>query len=106
MYHGEAPQGATFPYVVQTAVSHEQDWTFSDSLEEALVQFSIYTNEEGATDLGTIWGYLTDLYDDASPSVSGYTSVSMIRGQSIPLRVPSDNVWQYAVEYDCILVVG
>ena len=106
MYDGEAPQGATYPYVVQTTVSHEQDWTFADSLENALVQFSIYTNEVGATNAGTFWGYLTTLYDDASPTVSGYSMISMIRAQSILVRDQISNVWQYSVDYDCEMVVA
>ena len=106
MYFGEAPQGATFPYCVMSIISSEHDWTFDDEMESVLVQFSIFTNESSAVNIGLHWSKLKSLYDDASLTVSGYTQVSLLRGQSILLRETENNIWQYAVEYECLLEVS
>jgi hypothetical protein len=103
MYHHEAPQGATFPYVITLAVFEDHDWTFEEEIEEVSVQFSIYTNERSASTAGTICGNLKSLYDDADLTVSGYSTVHMIRSNSQLLRDAANNIWQYIVEYDCFL---
>ena len=103
LYHAEAPQNATFPYAVVFIVSHEHDWVFDDEFEEALVQFSIFTNERSAVTAGTLWGYLKSLYDDATITVSGYTQISMIRGQSRLIRDETGNIWHYSVDYDVMV---
>lgn len=103
LYHAEAPQGATFPYTVVFAVSSEHEWTFTDTMEEVLIQFSIFTNESSATNAGAHWAKLIALYDDASLTIAGYSRVSMIRGQSRLLRDTENNIWQYTIEYECFL---
>lgn len=101
LYHAEAPQNATFPYCVVSVISSEHDWTFSDTFEDVLIQFSIFTNESSAANIGTYWSKLIALFDSASLTVSGYSSIFMHRGQSRILREVDDNIWQYIVEYDC-----
>jgi len=103
LYHAEAPQDATFPYCVMSIVSHEHDWQFDEEMENVLVQFSIFTNESSASTIGTLWSNLCTLFDDADLTVTGYRLISMIREQSILLRDTENNIWHYAVDYECIL---
>ena len=101
MYFEEAPQNVDFPYCVVSIISSEHNWTFSDTFEDVLVQFSIFTQDSSAVNIGTYWGYLISLFDSASLTVSGYSSIFMHRGQSRLMRETEDNIWQYVVEYDC-----
>lgn len=101
LYHAEAPQSTTFPYAVVFTVSHEHDWTFEDTFEDVLIQFSIFTQERSAANAGIFWGYLTTLYDDAVITISGYSQIYMIRDQSRLIRDEESNVWHYSVDYDC-----
>ena len=103
LYHAEAPQSATFPYATVFTVSSEHDWTFTDTFEDVLIQFNIFTNERSAANAGTFWKYLIALYDDTPISITGYSQIDMIRGQSRLVRDEENNVWQYMVEYECTL---
>ena len=103
LYHANAPQEATFPYCVVESVSHEYDWNFTDTFESVLIQFSIFTEERSASNIGVHWNKLATLFDDAAVSVSGYNEISMIRQQSRLLRDIENNIWQYVVEYECFL---
>lgn len=103
MYHAEANQGATFPYCVVSTISHEHDWNFTDTFENVLVQFSIFTNESSASNIGAHWGKLIALFDDASITVSGYSQVNLYREQSRLLRDPGNNVWHYATDYEVVI---
>ena len=106
MYHAEAPQDSTFPYAVVFSVSHEQDWNFSHSFEDVLVQFSIFTNESSASNIGTYWANLKSLYDDTALTITGYSKVHMVRTNSNLFRDTENNIWHYSVEYECILVAS
>jgi len=103
LYHAEAPQSVTYPYATVFVVSSEHDWTFTDTFEEVLVQFSIFTQERSAANAGTYWKYLIALYDDASISVTGYSQIDMIRGQSRLIRDEESNTWHYMTEYNSTL---
>ena len=102
LYHAQAPQGATFPYGVVFTVSHEHDWTFTHTFEDVTVQFSLFTNESSASNIGTLWTYLTALYDDASITITGYSHLYMIRSSSRLIREPDKNIWHYSIDYDCL----
>jgi len=103
LYHGEAPQGVTFPYAVMYAIDQQHDWSFSDDFEDVLVQFSIFTNESSASNIGTYWSYLKSLYDDTTLTISGYSKIHMVRTSSNLLRDTENNIWQYVTDYEVML---
>lgn len=103
LYHQEAPQCSTFPYVIMQAVYEEHDWTFTEEIESILVQFTIYSQARSAANIGNLCSYLKSLYDDADLIVVGFTPVHMIRSNAQLLRDPKNNMWQYIIEYECFL---
>lgn len=102
-YLHEAPQSATFPFAVYTLVALEPDFIFDGSLIEPLIQISIFSNDTGADEITTAWGYMTTRFDDAAISVAGHSSVEFRRGQARLIREPETNIWHYATDYDLIL---
>lgn len=95
-----------FPYVVCHMIANTPMWTFGvTTYEQPLIQFSIYSNRlYSVSEITQIWSDLTELYDDATLSMDGYTHVMLQRGNSIgPFRVEDEDVYQMIVEYDCIV---
>ena len=99
LYHAEAPQGATFPFCVMYIINQMGDWSFTDTFEDVAVQFSIYTNESSASNIGAYWSYLTTLFDDVNLTIAGYSDIQVHRELSQLIRDTENNIWHYATQY-------
>jgi hypothetical protein len=106
-YLHEAPQAATFPFAVYTMVSLDPEYYLGgNQLLRPYIQLSIFSNDIGATEVTTIWGYMCSRFDDAAINVTGYGTVEFRRSQSRLLRDPEPvNIWHYATDYELLLGV-
>jgi len=75
IYLDEAPEGAEFPYCVFFIVSSVPEDTFTEEIENTLIQFSLFSTSKGATEITTMYNDLKTLLKDASLTVTGKTSV-------------------------------
>lgn len=98
LYLTEAPQNTTFPYMVYYLVSNDYDYQFVEDFEVFLIQFNIFDDNASASNIGTYFENLKTLYDWATPTVSGYSVVRMVREFAQLAR--DDDVWQYSVQYN------
>lgn len=104
LYLQEAPQGAAFPYAVYFLVSGIPEyWLSGPTFEEPIIQFSLFSDSESATEVTDLYTYLTALYDDCSLIVSGYSAIIFERQDYHLLRDSIDNIWHYVIEYRGIL---
>ena len=96
-----APQGATLPFAVYSMITSVPDYYLGGmSFELVQIQFDIYadTNVKRLTAQSA----LTSLYDDARPTVTGYTSIIMERSNVQLLRDgDQDQIFRAIVEYEC-----
>lgn len=105
MYKGEAPQRATFPYVVFFVVSDVPEYPSSHTIEEVLVQFSIYSITSSSTEIEDALTDLRTLYDNCSLSITSNTLIHFTRGNLTCMRDEVETtsgtkgVWHYAQEY-------
>jgi len=79
IYLDEAPQEATLPYVVFFIVTSYPTDTFTEKIEDTLVQFSIFSALPGATEISTIYENLTTLFDGCDLTITGDTHIWMQR---------------------------
>lgn len=79
IYLDEAPDKATFPYCVFFIVSAVPNGTFTESIDDILIQFDLYGTSKGATEITGLYNKLTALFDDCSLTVTDATSLSMTR---------------------------
>lgn len=70
MYLDEAPEGAQFPYVVFFIVSDIPENAFALDGESVIIQFSLYSTSQGATEITAMYTHLKSLYDDCSLSIT------------------------------------
>lgn len=80
LYEDEAPENANRPFLVYEVVDHEADWTFDTEFEEFLLMFSCHADTK--TTALSLKNKLTTLFDDASPTVTGYVVESFFRESS------------------------
>lgn len=105
LYAFKAPQEATFPYCVFHEISETYDFTMalSNEFEDILIQFNIFSDKNSPSEVGTICGYLKARFDWCALTVSGYTCLKMEREWAHRMYLSEEAIWQYAVQYRCLL---
>lgn len=104
LYHKRAPQGAAFPYCVFFLIDDVPQYWFADEeAEEALLQFSIFSDSNSATEVLNLYDYLKTLFDGCALTVSGYQHVSFDRDWMRYVEDPQDTTWQCDVHYRVLI---
>lgn len=100
MYFVEAPQNATFPYIVWHIITNDDRINFTSDKLDLIIQFDIHSSSATSQELGTIYGYLNTLYNRSSPTITGYRVVSFRKENSRgPLKFEDTNNWMYQIRY-------
>ena len=109
LYKARAPEDVTWPYVVYDIISNVPADTFSERLEEVVIQFTIFSDASGTTEIEDIFTELKDLYDYCSLSISDNTHLIMQR-QSASMwsgDLDADEggglYYQYNVDYNILM---
>lgn len=101
LWNTEAPQETAFPYGVFALISDVPDWTFSENLENILLQFNLFSDTSDPVEICALFELLKTAFDFHELTIANYETVSMIRENAILTRV--EDVWQYNVTYRIIL---
>ena len=96
-YFTEAPQDAVMPYVVYNLVSNVPDWTYTEDMENSLLQFSIFDDHSSSTTINDIYEKLTALFDWCVLTIEGYSHIYMKREFNILTR--GNDIWKYVIQY-------
>lgn len=110
LYKGEAPEGAEFPYVVYFVVYDIPEYPGGKTIEKVMIQFSIFSNASGTTEIEDILTNLRSLYDDCTLTITSNTQIYFIRENLATFRdeITTVNgtvgVWHYAQEYSLWMV--
>ena len=105
LYKARAPQNPTWPYAVYYLISDVPRDTFTEKLEEVIIQFSVFSQASGSTEIEDIVTNLKSLFDNCSLTITGNTHIMMNRQGSSLTSVPADTeagtgeYWQYDVDY-------
>jgi len=100
LYNTVAPQKATLPYGVFLLVSGVPEWTFTENMENCLIQFSLFDDSTSASNICDAYDALTALYDDCQLTISGYSHLYMQRQSQQLIREEEDpGTWHYIIEY-------
>jgi hypothetical protein len=93
-----APQGTAEPYAVYSLVAGRPEYMFTDVSEIVLVQFDLFALV--STTRADLYDKLTTLYDDSTPTATGYTSLIMERtGQQFLREGDQNQIYRAIVEY-------
>ena len=97
LYLDRAIQSAVYPYIVYHKISGRPDYTFSEDMENTLLQFNIYDSNSSSATINDIFEKLKTCYDWCSLTVSGWNSIYMKR-ELDDLKNEND-IWNYFVQY-------
>lgn len=79
IYEGQAPESAAFPNVVLMIIASIPDDTFTEALEQTVIQFSLRSTSQGLTEIATLHAALQALFDDAILTVTNGVNVMTTR---------------------------
>ena len=83
LYKVGAPQNPTWPYAVFFVVTDSPDDTFTDHIEDVLIQFSLFSNDPSSTsEIEDMATNLKSLFDNTAFAVTGNTMIEMERQPS------------------------
>lgn len=94
----EAPQEAEKPYVVFFIVSDVPEKTFTEDFENIIIQFSLFSDSEGAAEITTMYNDLKTLFDECTFSITASTLIWMNRVNLTTMF--EDGVRHWAVDYE------
>lgn len=104
-YKARAPEGTIYPYAIYLLVSDVPDNTFTENLEDVLIQFSLFSSASSSTEVEDMFTALKALYDDCALTITGSTLIWMQRGlasldpEEHTTQDGTVEVWHYSVEY-------
>ena len=101
LWNTEAPQDVVFPYGVFQLISDVPEWTFSENLENILIQFNIFSDKSNPVETCALFELLKKAFDFLDLPIDNYETVSLVRENAILTRVES--VWQYNVTYRIVI---
>ena len=97
LYLDKAPQGTEYPYIVYHRISGRPDWTFTEDMENTLLQFNIYDNNSSSATVNDIFEKFKAVYDWCTLDVTGWNSIYMKRELDELTR--ENDIWRYLVQY-------
>jgi len=109
IYLDEAPDGCEMPYCVFFIISDVPDNTFTENIEDILIQFSLFSASQGATEITTMYTDLKALFDDCYLTITSNNHIYMMR-QNLTTMVEDittvngeRRVKHWAVDYGILL---
>ncbi len=96
-----APEDAVFPDGTFSLISDVPEWTFTENLENCLIQFNLFSKTVDATEICALFELLKTAFDFHDLTIANYVTIYMFRENAILTRI--EKVWQYNVLYRVLL---
>jgi len=103
LHLAKAPPNTPYPYAVYFMVSGKPEWTFTEDMENVLLQFSIFDSDLSALGICDLYAKLDALYHDCDLAVTGYDCLYMLREFQQLQRDEEEAVWQYNTQFQIML---
>ena len=101
LHNTKAPQDTNYPYAIFYLIGDRPDRTFDSLMENNLIQFTIYDDNSGVSNICDLFKALKVLYDNAVLSLTDYDSIA-VRREFSNLETSFD-IWQYVCQYRIII---
>jgi hypothetical protein len=109
LYNTYTPEGTVMPYAVFQHISSRPDDTFTEKLDDILIQFTIFSTSASSSEIHTAMVDLKALFDKCTFSVTGSSIVEFRRGGEGLTSEEFETVdglqrgWSYYVEYNVLV---
>jgi len=113
LYKTIADEDAVYPYSVFKVVNDRPEYTFKNTFEDVIIQFSLFSASNSSSEVEDLFTYLKTVYDDCALTLTGSSLIWMVR-QNANLILeehtvkPSSGgesiiwVWAYHVDYNIV----
>jgi len=108
IYLDEAPEGTAYPYIVFRIVAAPPRDTFTEAIEDTLIEFSLFSESPGAAEITGVYASLKALFDYCALTITGSTHIEM-RRQNLTTMVDdittpagTSSLKHWAVEYSIV----
>ena len=100
IYHVKSPQSTAYPFVTYFAVINVQEDTFTEWVNDALIQIDVWSDSNSAAESGEIVEDIAGVMDDKVLTISGYDNNSKAIRQNTRLLYEDENaIFHYILEY-------
>lgn len=105
LYNTIAPDNTVMPYCVFTHISATQANTFTENMDEILIQFSIFSDASSPAEVYDAMTALKALFDKCTFTVTSATVVSFDRSiegliiEDHETEAGAQRIWHYHVDY-------
>ena len=112
LFKGKAPEGTIYPYVVFFLVSDIPANTFTESLEDIMIQFSLFSSLPSSGEIEDMFTHLKTLYDNCSLNITGSALLYMVRQNAMLMTEEhitlsgTMDVLHYAVDFSLMTTVN
>ena len=109
IFFDKAPEVTKFPYVVFRIIASSPRDTFRESVEDTLIQFSLFSTSESAAEVTEIYADLMALFDGQALTIAGGTCIWVVRHGLVTMyddvTTPAGTVGarHWAVEYSIMV---
>ena len=105
MYLNHAPQETDFPYCVYFVVSDFDELDFAEEHEDFALQFSVFSQNNSATEAGNLLESLKTMFDDCNLTVTDWRHIYFQRNFTAQNNDFSQAppIHGYSVEYNVLL---
>jgi hypothetical protein len=79
IYEANAPQHADYPYCVFSIIGGGDEGTFTETIDDVTVQFSLFSISSGPGEVGTAYADLIALFDNATLTIAGDAFLRCVR---------------------------
>ena len=101
-YYKKPESGTAKPYVLYGGGATLQRSVMAKSSPAATdipLYFDIYSSSSTSTEAETIQGYIHDVFDSASITLTGYSAMNLRRGPEVPLYEEETGLWHISITY-------
>ena len=109
IFEGKAPERAVLPYCVFFIVHARPDKTFTEDYSDIIIQFSMFSDSEGVTEITGIYEALQSLFDECTLTITSATLIRMhetnlITGvEDITTQSAADRVRHWSADYEILI---
>ena len=102
LFNGSALPDTPHPYAIFFIVSGVEDGTSTEEMDDVLMQFSIYDDQQSASRICDIYEALKDLYHDCKLMITGHNLVHMHRSTHHLIPRDKDGIWEYVQDFNIL----
>ncbi len=104
-FHNVAPQESTFPYVVYFSVTDVDELNFTDEIEDFIIQFNIFSENNSSLEKGQILENFKSLWDNCNLTVTDWRHIQFQRSLVLENNdfTQAPPIQGYSVQYDVLI---